>query len=196
MQRMTTSPLLARVPTIKSKLNTMRVITTVTDAYQFHELSEAAQQKAIQKLSDCNIDYEWWESVYEDAENIGLKITGFDIDRASYVKAKFLTSTTDTATRILSEHGEMCETWKTANDYLNERNQIIDTWPKDEDGNFEDEYKMDDKLEDLDSEFLNSICEYYLLILTNEYEYLTSEEAIKETIEANEWEFTEQGNII
>jgi predicted transcriptional regulator len=33
-------------------------------------------------------------------------------------------------------------------------------------------------------------------MLQKEYEYLTSEEAIIETIEANEYEFTEKGEMI
>ena len=32
-------------------------------------------------------------------------------------------------------------------------------------------------------------------LLEREYEYLTSDDAIKETIEANEYEFDENGNL-
>jgi len=52
-----------------------------TKLYHFDELSEEAKQKAIEGLSDINTDYEWWESTYEDAENIGLKLTSFGLDR-------------------------------------------------------------------------------------------------------------------
>ena len=40
------------------------------------KLSDKAKQKAIEKFYDINVDYDWWDSVYEDAKNIGLKITG------------------------------------------------------------------------------------------------------------------------
>jgi len=49
--------------------------------------------------------------------------------------------------------------------------------------------------EDIDAEFLRSLCEDYRIMLQNEYEYLTSEEAIIETIIANEYEFTEEGEL-
>ncbi len=49
--------------------------------YEFDELSERAQEEAIEKLSDINVDYDWWKYVYEDAERIGLKINEFDLER-------------------------------------------------------------------------------------------------------------------
>ena len=46
-----------------------------------------------------------------------------------------------------------------------------------------------------EDDFLQSLCEDYRIILRNEYEYLTSEEAIIETIESNEYYFTEDGKL-
>ena len=45
------------------------------------------------------------------------------------------------------------------------------------------------------AEFRRSILEDYRIILQTEFEYLTSEEAIVEIIEANEYEFTADGHI-
>ena len=53
----------------------------------------------------------------------------------------------------------------------------------------------EDKLIDMENEFLKSLLEDYSIMLQNEYEYLTSEEAIIETIEANEYEFTQAGKL-
>jgi hypothetical protein len=50
--------------------------------------------------------------------------------------------------------------------------------------------------EDIDANFLRSLLEDYRIMLQKEYEYLTSEETIIETIEANEYEFTEKGEMI
>ena len=50
--------------------------TIRTKVYLFSELSDQAKQKVIEDNYDINVDYEWWESAYEDAANIGLKITG------------------------------------------------------------------------------------------------------------------------
>ena len=59
----------------------MRTYTTEHTVYKFDELDESTKQAAIEKLWDINVDYEWWEFTYEDAANIGLKITEFDLDR-------------------------------------------------------------------------------------------------------------------
>jgi len=58
--------------------------TIETTVYKFDELSDEAKQQSIENLYDLNVDYEWWDCTYEDAENIGLKISEFDLDRASY----------------------------------------------------------------------------------------------------------------
>lgn len=163
--------------------------------YKFEELSEEGKEKAIEKLYDINIDYDWWDSVYEDAKNIGLKIEEFDIDRGAYCKGKFIESAEECAHKIIDDHGESCETYKTAEEYLKQRDIMVNTAEKDENGELIDEYELDNELDDLDREFLKSLCEDYRIMLQHEYEYLTSEEAIKETIEANEYEFTENGEL-
>ena len=165
--------------------------TKTINLYQFSELSEDAKQKAISNLCDINIDYEWWNCTYDDASNIGLKITGFDIDRGSYVNGEFIDSALSCAHKIESEHGETCETWKTAKQFINDFNTINLKYENDEIN--EDEAETDE--EDLNEEFLKSLCEDYRIILRNEYGYLTSEEAIIETIESNEYDFTEDGKL-
>lgn len=95
----------------------------------------------------------------------------------------------------MENHGETCETYKTAEAFLAERDEAVNTAPKDENGDFEDEYELNQKLDDIESDFLSNICEDYRIILTNEYEYLTSKEAIVETIEANEDEFGINGEF-
>ena len=55
--------------------------------------------------------------------------------------------------------------------------------------------EIENKLDEMSEEFLKSLLEDYRIILENEYEYLTSKEAILETIEANDYEFTADGTI-
>ena len=43
----------------------MKTIETIV--YQFDELTPEAQQKAIERLCSINVDFEWWDSTYEDA---------------------------------------------------------------------------------------------------------------------------------
>jgi hypothetical protein len=156
--------------------------------YEFAELTPEIQQKVIENKYDINVDFEWWESIYEDAANIGLKITGFDIDRASYYKGQFINNATETAENIINEHGENCETYKTAKLFLEELNFLTLKYVNIEDC-------PENEIEEIEDYFCNSILEDYRIILQNEYEYLTSEKAIIETIKANEYLFTIDGEI-
>jgi len=169
--------------------------TKTVNIYQFNELSDDAKEKALNTVREWQVDNEWWDGVYEDANNVGIKITSFDLDRNRGAQGEFIESATDTANKIVEEHGPDCETYKTSRAFLNDRDNIILLAPKDEDGEFEDVYKVDNDLDDLEEEFLKSILEDYSLMLQKEYEYLLSDEAVTETIEANEYEFTEDGKI-
>lgn len=159
--------------------------------YKFSELSDEAKQKAIEKLSDINVDYEWWESIYEDAENIGLKINGFNIDRGSYCKGEFINSAQDVAEKIIQEHGQMCETYSTTQCYLSD---CISLNEKYKDAG-EDDYDYECELDELKNNFLNSLLEDYRIMLSQEYDYSTSDESIIQTIEANDYDFTEDGKL-
>jgi hypothetical protein len=169
----------------------MREITT--KVYTFDELNDKAKEKARDWYREGAGFEAWWEFVYSDAENVGLKITGFDIDRGSYVKAHFLGSAEETAHAIEKEHGEGCDTYATAEAYLKERDGYLENVEKDENGNFMNEYTVDKDLDVMDEEFLKTLQEDYLVHLRKEYEWLMSDEQVDESITANEYEFTEDG---
>jgi len=169
----------------------MRTETTTRTIYTFDELSDSAKDKALDNCRDYEVENDWWEQVYEDASEVGIKITSFDIDRASYCKGE-IPDTEQTANDIMDNHGEECDTYKVAAAYLKERDEAIKAAPKDEDGEFEDEYELDEKLDELGEEFTKAIFEEYLSMLRMLYDYLTSD-AVKEMIEANEYEFTKKG---
>ncbi len=165
--------------------------TKCIDVYKFPELSDKAKAKAIQKHCYINVDSDWWDSTYEDAANVGITITGFDIGRGQDCTGSFKGNALDTATAIIKDHGEACETRKTAEQYIQSGAALMAAFKKDETGMISDE--DEDKLEDLNKEFLKSILGDYLKILREDYEFLTQEEQIRETIEANEMEFTIDG---
>jgi myo-inositol catabolism protein IolC len=170
----------------------MRKIETIV--YKFDELSAEAQDKAIDKLYDINVDYQWWDSVYDDAENVGIRISEFDLDRNRHCKGRFINYALDTAEAILREHGQHCESYKTAEAYIQERAAFIKA---ELEANIDDdEFSEDDiDFDDIDIDFLKSILEDYSIMLQHEYEYLASAEAIKETIDDNEYEFTAEGRL-
>lgn len=161
----------------------MRTITRHTDVYRFYELSDDAKRKAIEDLYDINVSSDWWDATYYDAENIGCKIHEFDADRNNDIRLT-CDDARKTAGLILENHGEMCDTYKLAEQYRKD----FDALTQDEGGELLHQ-------DELDAEFTRALGEEYLSILRQEYEYLTSEEAIIETIEANEYEFTEDGKL-
>jgi hypothetical protein len=145
--------------------------TKTITLYNFDELTPEAQEKAIQNLWDINVDYSWWEFTYDDAKEIGLNITGFDLDHQK-ITGEFINSALSCAQTILLTHGEMCETYKTAAKYQS-------TLASDNDHN----------------EFLLDLLEDYRMILQQDYDYRTSKTSIIETIKANEYTFTENGKL-
>lgn len=164
--------------------------------YKFNELSESAKQKAIENLSSINVDYEWWEGTYEDAKNSGIEITGFDMDR--YCNGFFIESAQDCANKIVAEHGAICETHKTATQFLKDWKELVAKYSDGTNTNKvseENEYEFDNEADDLEVDFLKSILEDYRIMLRNEYEYNVSEKAIIDTIEANDYEFTQDGKL-
>lgn len=166
--------------------------------YQFDELSESAKETAVEKLADINVYYGWWDFVYDDAENVKLKLTEFDLDRG-YCRGEFIEGADDTAHLIIKNHGKDCETFQTATNYLKERTELVKKYSdgKQIDIVAEDnEYDFDVECDELDNDFLYSILEDYRIILSKEYNYLTSEEVIVETIKANEYEFDESGELV
>ena len=177
----------------------MRTETVTREIYTFEELSEKAKEKALRKLSNINLDHDWWQFEYEDAANIGLKLTAFDLDRNKHAEGFFLNSATEVADKIMKEHGNECETYKTAFNFLNERDTLV---RKFSDGvNFdivteENAYQFDQEADELEEQFLEDLLSDYSDILQKQYEHLYSDEAIIETIEANAYEFTEEGEQI
>lgn len=174
--------------------------TITTNVYTFNELSESAKQKAREWWMQGGLDYEWWDSVYEDAERVGIKIESFDLDRSRHAKGKLTLAAPEVAENIIKEHGVDCETYKTARAYLNAMEAIGEAPMVEEDGELvldeedtPERLEWEEKREALDEQFEKDILEDYSIMLQKEYEYLCSDEHIDESIEANEYTFTEQG---
>jgi len=141
----------------------MRQETIVKTYLKFTELSEAQQDQVIDKLSDINTHHDWYESTYE-YYNDKLKALGF-----YDIKFEFsgFWSQGDGAS-FTAKH-------KRGTIYKSSRYSHSGTMRCDE------------------SEVLlavaRRIADKLYKSLYSEYEYLTSKEAIIETIEANDYEF-------
>jgi hypothetical protein len=156
--------------------------TKTINLYEFDELSDQAKQRAIADNCGINVDYwEWYHSVYDDAKTIGLKITGFDLDRNRHCTGKAIDDILTIAHKIKTEHGLDTPTYKLANEFIKDYAAL-------------DEDIDAGELRGFENEFLKSILEEYSILLQQEYEWLTSEEAITDVLRSGEYEFLEDGS--
>lgn len=156
----------------------MRVVET--KVFPFDELSDEAKKAALIDMININFEgFEWWDMYYDSAADTEkFKITAFDCDRGSYVHGEFINGALETAKAIIKNHGEVCDSYKLASKF------ITDYMP---------ESNTDDEDEELENDFKQALLDTHLVGLRAELSYRYSDEAIKETIEANEYEFLECG---
>jgi hypothetical protein len=186
----------------------MRTETIEIKIYKFEELSDSAKDKAVERVASGGLDYEWWDGIYDQAKEMGIDITGFDLyrqdltfkllrgkDLQGYAKA-FLDKTKDWSDTKgksnLTEHKADCE------NYLNDIKAIVALTQEIEDDTerYEEELLLDKKIDALEDDFKRDICSYWRLVLQTEEDYLTSREVIEENIVSNDYEFTEDGEYV
>jgi hypothetical protein len=181
---------------INHKIYVMR--TQEIQVFEFNELDTNAKLIAFQDNWDINVDYQWWEDIYRDAKDIGLKITGhglIGLDQG-YCNAEFNDIPTNIANRIIANHGENCDTHKHAKSFLSYWKKLVEDFS---DGISLDrvaegkEQEFDDEADTMEGTFLDMLKSDYLTMLTQDYEYRLSQEAIAESIIINEYEFLSNG---
>ena len=174
------------------------------------ELPEDVKEKAIDNLRDINVDYEWWDMDgildVKQSEWIkyGLKdclftykTIYFDIDRESHLEFVDLKVTDDEVFRKALHISK--NAWdKTTYYFRNNGSRYCNTRLE-----FEDPEAYSGKtftvkeqqMIDMAIETFNDWREEALINLRKDYEYSISDEAIIETIKANDYMFTEDGKI-
>jgi hypothetical protein len=165
--------------------------TIETTIYTFDELTGEAQKHAISELSDINVGRDWWDCVFDDAKQVGLKITEFDNYKCSI---EFIKPPLEVAELIIKEHGEMCDTYKLAANYIKEIAIISTSHTNTTTGELTSTGEV--LKEEANSAFLYALRVKYHSKLMEEYEYLTSAEGIRDTILCNEYEFTVNGDLV
>ena len=162
--------------------------------YKFNELSETAKQKAIDEWRNNNYDDSSlaWEQIKDDAKEIGLKIISLDDNRPN--KGEFMLAANEVAQNILNTHGKDCETYKTASSFMEEWQPVFGNYMDESNKDYESQ-ESEEKLMELEDEFLKSLLEDYRIMYNTDIEYQNSDEYITETIEVNNYEFTEDGKL-
>lgn len=156
-----------------------------TTVYLYSELTtDKAKEKARQWFIDLTDADDISDAAYEDASQINLKINAWDIYRQT-IEGEFINSASETASLILSEHGETCKTYQAAKSFSDAMHNLanVETVPDD----------LEQQEDDLKSDFLRDILSCYLAMINEQHEYMQSEEYLADTFEANEYTFTEDG---
>lgn len=192
-----------------------------TKVYPYSELADEVKDLVLENLRDINVDYEWWVSSYDDIKEIG-KLMGIDIDRiyfsgfssqgdgacfeGSYefkvgsVKAVMEYAPKDYKLHLIVKELQAVQRRyfyqvsamvKQSGHYMHEMCTSIDVGHND----FYS-YRLPEGAEDGIKEGLRDFMRWIYRRLESEYEYLTSEEVVKDSIEANESEFTVDGKSI
>lgn len=203
----------------------MRVIET--KVYTFDELSDAAKEQAREWYRGHGFDYEWWDGVYEQAEQ-AARILGIEFDRhktnnqkatgapriffsgfyhqgqgsafdgsyryakgaAKAIRAEF---STDKALHRIADDLQAVQArafYALRATISSSRDTSISVTAEDTRHNYgwcADEFERE--LRDI----LGAFNDWIFDSLRAEYEYLCSDESIDESLRANEYEFTEEG---
>lgn len=193
-----------------------------TKVYTFDELSQDAKQKALEDNAYINVEHDWYDYLLEEwrakLEASGfteadIQFSGFysqgdgasftaSVDLVEWLKSRKLAN----KYRALYEQAKLgyitASIDRVSSLYVHE-NTIkadIDTHYIDVDYDTDRKRydlieKQAEEVENILQEDARDVSKIIYRELENEYDYLTSEEAIKETILANEYEFTEGGKL-
>jgi hypothetical protein len=155
--------------------------------YRFEELDKQTKEKVIENYRYINVDNTfWYDCIKEEFNSLGLEIKEFDLDRGNYAKI-YIDNFEDTSNYIIKEFGDSVLIKQTAKNYINEYEKIQANFKEDED--------VEREVELLDDQYEKEYSEDILSYLRSSYDWEISDEAITETIEANEYDFTADGKI-
>ena len=182
----------------------MREITV--KVYSFAELSEAAQERALNKSRYIEVEFNWWEDTFDTIRTagklIGLEIGDIHFDAYLYcIFDAHYRYVRGASAAVCKEFSWADDLHKVAKDLqaLQKRHfySLSCAVTKGRSMNY---YRCFRFGEDYEREELGDIIDDFAhwarILLRDEYEYLTSDEAIKEIIIINEYEFDEAGNLL
>jgi hypothetical protein len=187
-------------------------------AYKFNELNDTAKQKALDKCREWQTDDRWWEYVYDDAQEIG-KIMGIDIDKiyfsgfwsqvdgacfeGHYEYAKGAPKNVQQYAPMDAELHAIAQALQNiqrTNFYqlkasVKHRGRYYHENSTDINMDRYDGCELSRDAEEIVTECLKDFMRWIYSKLEKQYEWLTSDESVTEMIEANGYEFDEDGNF-
>ena len=162
--------------------------TIEINVYKLKQLDKQTKEKVIENYRYINVeDTFWYDFIKEDFIRLGLEIRSFDLDRGSFAEIH-IDDFEETSKSIIKEFGDSVAIKQTAKNYLDKYNKIQANFKEDED--------IERELEILDEEYQREFEVDILSYLRAEYESDISDEAVIDTIEANDYDFTTEGKIL
>lgn len=199
----------------------MRIVET--KVYKYEELSDSAKERAREWYLEDGLCYDWWDFCYEDfcrvAEILGIKIscrqgrgaeiyfTGFYCQGSGssfvgtyrYAKGavagiKQYASQDEELHRIAYglQEAQRRHFYKLRASIETRRADSIRVEVWHDDDPYRDIANAEDEVRELMNDFNNWMFKH----LQDEYEHLTSDEVVEESIIANEYEFDEDGKWV
>jgi hypothetical protein len=174
--------------------------TIETEVYEFHELSEQAKENAVNNIREINVEHDWWDCTYETFRELGIRIEHFDLGRRSEIGIDLIETHHEIAINVIGTFGEN-SLKQNAEYFIEQRDNLVkELGDGDEIAGYSvregNEVEFDLRVETIEEYYFEQLKIDILHWLRCEFEYLISDEAIIETIEANEYEFTKEGTLI
>lgn len=179
---------------------------TVT-VYSFAELSDDAKERAINAFRCINVEYDWWtDGAYYTIRTAG-KLIGLDIDRIYFdtdlycifdADYEYVRGAVKAVKAEFPQDTELHDVARKLQD-LQKRHfySLSCAVTKGRSMNYYRCFRFGEDYECADlGDIIDDFAHWARILLRDEYKYLTSDEAVKETIEANEYEFTEAGKLV
>ena len=183
----------------------MREITV--KVYAFAELSDDAKERALNAFRDINVEYDWWTygayyTIRTAGKLLGLDIDGiyFDTDLYCIFDASY-EYVRGAVKAVRNEFPRMTDLHDVARKLQDlQKRHFYSLSCAVTKGRTTNRYSCFRFGEDYDCAELGDIIDDFArwaqILLRDEYKYLTSDEAIQEAIEANGYEFTEEGKLV
>lgn len=202
----------------------MRTQVYTYELYTFEELDDDARQRAIDSNRDINTDYEWWDCTFYDVKSIG-KILGIEIEVENIYFSGFSSQGDGAQfTGQYSYAKDSCKAIRAYAPLDTDLHKIADNLRDVQRKNFYSLFAVvqsagryshpgctridvedmrgnrawngaSDDAEECITEYLRDFMYWIYKTLEREHDYLTSDECIRDTLIANEYEFLANGDI-
>lgn len=192
--------------------------TVTHEVYKFAELSDKAKGKARDWYREGGLDYDWWDCIYSDFDMIA-GILGFEVKdkqfsgfwsqgdgacftgRYTYAKGacanirahapldRDLHAIADALYSVQRKafYQLGATLTKSSHHYSHANTVSVEAWRN-------DDKEVADHQQDAIREATRDLMGWLYASLEKEYEYLNSDESVTDSIEANEYEFNENGS--